>query len=201
MLRKLAFSVLGSFGTGFAIVALWKTLATDDSLSRSYILTALVEAVSYATGLSFVIAVIFLLAMLVFPRILRRFTVWVTLRTVCSAISRLSIPIDPDGIAEIEGDVGIGLRLGSQDGLSEGDRFLVVNTTNQRKWGILQVHEIRKNSCICLVLDRTNPEFWDALEARMREDPSPSQGVTIRRALSEEFLMDRLSRLLNVPRG
>lgn len=112
-----------------------------------------------------------------------------------------AVVVEPSGITPIEDDVGIGLPIGVQDGLMVGERFVVLNSASLEKWGILQVHEIQENYCVCSVSDRINPEFWNALEERMRQDASPPQGVTIRREIPDEYLLDWLSRLLKAPRG
>ena len=127
--------------------------------------------------------------------------VWVTFRTIHKFLAEIEPAVESIGITPIDDDVGVGLPLGLRDGLATGDRFVVLNAASQEKWGVIQVYEINQDSCICSVFDRINLEFWDSLETRMRREASPPQGVTIRREIPKEHLLDWLSRLLKTPRG
>ena len=200
--RKWAVPVSILLGLGLAISIPWMLATlTDNASSHGHIAIIVALAFLLAVVGSLIVLFAYLGAAAIIPKSLYRIMVWVTLRTVRSGITRLTLPIEPSGIAEIEGDVGIGIPLGFQDGVIEGDRFIVLNTTSQEKWGGIQVYEIQEDSCVCSVSDRINPDFWNALEERMRHDASPPQGVTIRREIPDELLLDWLTRLLKAPRG
>lgn len=194
------FSVL--LGLGLAVSLYWMSAVwTDDASSNGRIAVVVVLAVLMAVAASVALMLLYHLATVRIPRLLRRIMVWVTFKTVREALSRQAIVVEPIGVTPIEDDVGIGLPLGLQDGLAIGERFVVLNVASQENWGVIQVSEIQENSCVCSVFDRINPEFWDVLEGRMRHDASPPQGVTIRREIPEEYLLDWLTRLLKTPRG
>lgn len=196
----LPFSVL--LGLGLAVsVPLLLAIWTDDTSSVGRVAVAVILAVLMAVVASVVLLLLHHLAIVRMPRLLRRIMVWVTFKTVREALSRQVIVVESIGITPTEEGVGIGLPLGSREGLVRGERFIVLNATSQEKWGTLQVYNVLENSCICTVFDRINSEFWADLENRMRYDASPPQGVIIKREIAEDYLLDWLSRLLNVPRG
>ena len=189
------------FTAGLAIVALWLAFGTYRPSSGARIAILTIVSVAGVGGGSLLLLGLYYCLTVQAPKLLRRFAVWVTFKTVRSAIGLSSLEIESTGIASIDGDLRVGLPLGHQDGLDSGDRFVVVNAANQENWGKLEVAEIDESSCACSVSDRTNPEFWDELERRMRQDASPPRGVIIRRELQENDLLDRLTRLLRAYRG
>ena len=120
------------------------------------------------------------------------------------AIAQDRMEIEPTAIALYEGDLRIGLPVGSNDGLVVGDLFEVVNPAShnsQEKWGNLELVDIEDNTCTCSVYNRNNPKFWDDLERRVDYDPSPPRGVVVRKEIPEEYLLDWLRRLLRTSRG
>ncbi len=82
-----------------------------------------------------------------------------------------------------------------------GDRFVVLATAREEKGGVLEVSEVHDTYSVCSVSDRINPEFWADLERRMSYDPSPPQGITIRREIPDEALFEWLRVLLKGERG
>ena len=202
MVRKwaLPFSVLLGLGLAVSIpllLAIW----TDDASSNGRIAVVVVLAFLMPVAASVVLLLLHHLATVTIPRLLRRFMVWVTFRTIHKFLAEIEPVVKPIGITPIDDDVGVGLPLGLRDGLATGDQFVVLNAASQEKWGVIQVYEVHEDSCICSVFDRINLEFWDSLETRMRREASPPQGVTIRREIPEEHLLDWLTRLLKTPRG
>ena len=189
------------FGIGLAIVALWLAFGADGSFSgwRIAVLT-IISVVGVGAG-SILLLALYHCFTVRLPKLLRRLAVWVTFRTIHKFLAELEPSVNPIGITPIDDDVAVGLPLGLRDGLATGDRFVVLNAASQETWSVIQVHEIHEGSCICSVLDRINLEFWNSLETRMRQDASPPQGVTIRRELPDEHLLDWLTRLLRTPRG
>lgn len=196
----LPFSVL--LGLGLAISVPWLLAVwTDDASSGGEIAVVITLAVLTAIAASVVVLLLYRVATVSIPRLLRRFMVWVTFKTVREALSRQAIAIESIGITPTEEGVGIGLPLGTRERLVRSERFVVLNAASQEKWGTLQVYSLKEDSCICTVFDRMNSEFWADLENRMRYDASPPQGVIIKREIPEDFLLDWLSRLMNTPRG
>ena len=179
------------------LLAIW----TNDSSTDRHIAVVVVIAAAFAAVGSILGLFAYQLASVGIPVLLHRLMVWVTFRTVHRAIAQIDLDVDPTGIDSIQGDIRIGLPLGLQDGLAIGERFVVLNAASQDKWGELEVAEIEETSCACSVYNRTNSAFWDSLENRMQYDASPPQGVTIRREMPEEFLLDWLTRLLQTTRG
>ena len=201
-IRKWALPYSVLLGLGLAIsVPLLLAIGTGDSSSRRDIALSVFASVGIAAGASLILLVIYHSVTVWIPRLLRRFAVWVTFRTIHKFLAELDPTVKPIGITPIDDDVGVGLPLGLRDGLVTGDRFVVLNAASQEKWGVIQIYEIHEDSCICSVFDRINLEFWDSLEARMRHDASPPQGVTVRREIPHEHLLDWLTRLLKTPRG
>ena len=147
---------------------------------------------------------VYLLATVSIPKLLQRVMVWVTFRTVTKAMVQHRMEIEPTAIASYEGDLRIGLPLGSNDGLVVGDLFVVVNPASQNdqeNWGELELVDLEENSCTCSVYNRNNPKFWDDMERRVGYDPSPPGGVVVRKDIPEEYLLDSLKRLLRTTRG
>lgn len=202
MARKwaLAFSVL--LGLGLAVSVPWLLAVwTDNGSSNVRIALVVIMSVLVAVGFSIVLLLLYHLVTVKMPRLLHRFAVWVTFKTVQGAIARQRLEVELTAIASIEGDLRVSLPVGLRNGLAIGERFLVVNSASHDAWGELEVAEIEEISCVCSVYNRNNPEFWDALDARMNHDPSPPQGVIARLDIPEEFLIDWLLRLLRPAGG
>ncbi len=170
-------------------------------LSIQLIAINLVFAILISIAVTLVLIFLYLIITVTVPKLLTRLSVWITLRTVTKAITNLTVIVQATGITTIGDDVGIDLPLGSRDGIMSGDRFVVLATAREEKWGVLEVSEVRDTYSVCSVSDRINPEFWADLERRMRYDPSPPQGITIRREIPEEALFEWLRALLKGERG
>ena len=170
-------------------------------LSSQLIAVNLAFAILISIAATLVLIFLYLITTVTVPKLLTRLSVWITLKTVTKAITNLTGTVQASGITTIGDDVGIDLPLGSRDGIMSGDRFVVLATAREEKWGVLEVSEVRDTYSVCSVSDRINPEFWADLERRMRYDPSPPQGITIRREIPEEALFDWLRALLKGERG
>ena len=170
-------------------------------LSSKLIAINLVFAILISVAVTLVLLFLYLVTTVAVPKLLTRLSVWITLKTVTKAITNLTVIVQATGITTIGDDVGIDLPLGSRDGIMSGDRFVVLATAREEKWGVLEVSEVRDTYSVCSVSDRINPEFWADLERRMRYDPSPPQGITIRREIPEEALFEWLRALLKGERG
>ena len=201
MIRKWSGAFVALFTVGLAIIALWLAFGTDSSLSHGRIAVMTVIAVAVVGAGSTALLFLYHSMTVRLPRILQRLAVWVTFRTVRKAISQHRMEIEPTAIASYEGDLRIGLPVGSNDGLVVGDVFAVVNPASQHRWGELELAEIEDDACTCSVYNRNNPEFWDALERRVDYDPSPPRGIVVRKEIPEEYLIDWLRRLLRTTGG
>ena len=95
------------------------------------------------------------------------------------------------GIGEKEDSIVIRLVGGSNEPLAVGDTFEVLNTASSARWGVLEVIEVEGDSCVGQVSDRIRVEFRVQLESRVRRDPSPPTGVTLK-------AHPRLGRMRNV---
>lgn len=201
-LKKIWLPFLTLLGIGLAIaVPLFLAVFTDDLSSNNKIVITVLQAVLAAIGASIVLILAYIFIAAGIPKFLKAVGVWITLRTVRKAVESQTGTVQISGITSIEDDVGIGLSVGLQDGVFLGQRFVVFNTANQEKWGVLEVSEVRDHSCVCSVLDSMNQEFWDDLARRTRRDVSPPGGITIRREIPEEALYDWLQRILKSWRG
>ncbi len=196
-LEKMAlpFSVLLGIGVAITIPS-FLAIATDDSSSNSKISITVLLAILVSATISIFLMLIYFLIAVGIPKFLKLIMVQVTLKTVKRAVESQTGTVQASGITSIEDDVGVGLLVGAQDGVFPGQKFVVFNSANQEKWGVLEVSEVQEHSCICSVFDRTNPEFWDDLVRRMRRNASPPQGITIRREIPEEALYEWLQGIL-----
>ena len=192
---SLPFSVLLGIGLAIAI-PLFLAIFTDDLSSTEEIVITVLKAILVAIGSSIALILAYLSIVIGIPKLIMLIAVQITLKTVKSAIASQTDIVQASGITSIEDDVGVGLSVGSEDGVFQGQRFVVSNTANQEKWGVLEAAEVREHSCVCFVFDRTNTEFWDNLVRRMRHDASPPQGVTIRKEIPEEALYEWLQEIL-----
>ena len=188
------FSILFTIGLG--IVALWLAFGADDSLSYRQIALTIVLVLMGIGVVSIVLLLLHQFLSVGLARLLRRFAVWVTFRTIRDAISKQRRKINPLGITTVDDGVGVVLPIGRQDGVMEGERFIIENFADQEKWGTLQVAWVNENTCTCSVSDRINEEFWGNLERRMRSEPSFPNGVAVRREIPEEYILDWLQALL-----
>ena len=201
-LKKIWLPFLTLLGIGLAIaVPLFLAVFTDDLSSNNKIVITVLQAILAAIGASIVLILAYIFIASGIPKFVKAVRVWITLKTVTKAVESQTGTVQISGITPIENNVGIGLSVGLQDGVFPGQRFVVFNTANQEKWGVLEVSEVWDRSCVCSVSDRTNPEFWDNLDSRIRSDASPPGGVTIRREIPEEDLYDWLQRILKSWRG
>lgn len=192
---SLPFSVL--LGIGLAItIPLFLAVFTSDSSSNTKIYIIVLLAVGVSVGASTILIIAYRLIVVDLPKLLKWIMALIVLKVVKSAVESQTGIVQASSIASIENDVVIGLSAGLQDGVFLGQRFVVFNTAKQEKWGVLQVLEVRDDSCVCFVFDRTNLEFWNSLERRMRCDASPPQGITIRREIPEESLYEWLNAIL-----
>lgn len=189
-------------GIGLAIaIPLFLAVFTDDASSNNKIVITILQAVLAAVGASVVLILAYMVIVVGIPKFMKWVGVWIALKVVKNAVESQRGIVQASGITSVEDDVGVGLSVGLQDGVFPGQRFVVLNTANQERWGVLEVAEIGEGYCVCSVFDRTNPEFWDELARRMRRDASPPRGVTIRREIAEEALYDWLQRILKAWRG
>ena len=170
-------------------------------LSGSLISINLAFAILISIVVTLVLLFLYFTITVTVPKLLTRLSVWITLKTVTKAITNLTGTVQASSITTIGDDVGIDLPLGFRDGVMPGDRFIVLATAREEKWGVLEASEVRDTYSVCSVSDRINPEFWADLERRMRYDPSPPQGITIRREIPEEALYEWLTVLLKGERG
>ena len=97
----LPFSVLLELGLAVSVpllLAVW----TDDASSNSRIAVVVILAALMATAASVVLLLLYYLVTVRIPRLLRRFMVWVTFKTVREALSRQVLAIESSGITPVE---------------------------------------------------------------------------------------------------
>lgn len=157
---------------------------------------AVALAVLAATGISAAIIPLFYFITKTVPWLMKLVIAWIITKGVARAIAAQTIAVEWTAITQIGDDIGVGLAIGSADGVSPGHQFIVLNTADQAAWGVLQASEVHAGHCVCSVFDRVRPEFWDDLERRMRSDPSPPSGVIIRREIPGEDLLHWLDILM-----
>lgn len=190
-----------AFGTVFAVVLTIVVLLFQARVDFRVLSVLYIAINSILIILMSLVGTILLMAgYFVVPRLLAR--VWrallvnITLHTLQRVIETQSSMVQATAIGERQGSVVFRLETGSNSGVTYGTRFTVSNTATGEAWGVIEAVEADGYSCTCIVLDRINPEFWDELEARMRRDASPPQGVTIKRAFPED-IVEIINNLLN----
>ena len=187
MARKwaLPFSVL--LGLGLAVSVPWLLAVwTDGASSNGEIAVVVVLAVLMAAAAGIALLLLYHLATVRIPRLLRRLAVWVTFRTVKKALAFYAAPIQSPGIAIEEGRLVVRLACGTRDQSGLGQRFLVVNNASKEIWGALEAYRVDSDSCLCLVSDRINVEFWESLERRANTEPTLPEGITVTREVPDE---------------
>lgn len=190
-------SILGLLGIALAtILAIFQGIYTDNFSSDKEIIYIIGLAISVALGFTIVLFLLYYAIAKGIPSLAKRAMVWIAFKALDRAINNQTTTVEWTAIVPLEDDIGVGLALGSDNGVAPGHRFAVLNAVNREKWGVLEASDVRESYCICLVFDRINAKFWAELERRMRSDPSPPRGVTIRREIPEESLRDWLDVLL-----
>ena len=187
MARKwaLPFSVL--LGLGLAVSVPWLLAVwTDDASSGGVIAVVVILAVLMAAAASVVLLLLYHAATVRIPRLLRGIMAWVTFRTVKKALVFYGAPIQSSGIAMEDGRLVIRLDCGTRDRVGNGQRFLVVNNASGMIWGALEGYLVDDDSCLCLVSDRINAEFWESLEQRANTEPTLPEGITVTREVPDE---------------
>ena len=201
-LKRIWLPFLAVVGIGLGItVPLLLAIKTDNSSSNNETGYIVILAALIALGFSVLLILGYFSVTVAVPNLWKRTMVWVTLKTVQKAVRNQSETVEATGITAIGDGVGIGLAMGSADGIIPGHQFVVLNAASQERWGVLEVSDVWDDYCVCSVFDRMNPEFWADLERRMRYDASPPQGVTIRREIPGEKLLDWLEILLKTWRN
>ena len=84
------------------------------------------------------------------------------------------------GILNRVGTVALRIEIGVSDGVEIGARLNVYDVANEELWGIVEVVETDDSTCYGQPYDRTNPDFWEHLEDRMRYDTSPPEVYLVR---------------------
>jgi hypothetical protein len=81
------------------------------------------------------------------------------------------------GIADHNGGVWLILELPSKTCVCMNSVLEVLVSASEEVWGIVRVTEVVGNKAWAEPIDRCNKEFWEALEDRMKTDPSPPRAV------------------------
>ena len=200
--RQIRSWLLPVFAVVLAVVLFLFQVAIDFvSLSIQLITINTIFAILISIAATIILVLFYHLIVITVQKILSHVMVWITFKTISKALTNLTETVQASGITTIDDNVGIDLPLGFRDNVIRGDRFVVLATAREEKWGVLEVSEVRDTYSVCSVFDRINPEFWDDLERRMRFDPSPPQGITIRREIPEEALFEWLRVILKDERG
>ena len=80
------------------------------------------------------------------------------------------------------------VELSESVGVGENELLYVHERTNQERWGVVKVVEFgEEHSVICIPIDRSNPEFWEHLENRMKFDTGAPSNVYLVRLRPSDF--------------
>ena len=159
-----------------------------ETLAARYVALNILFAILIASGSAIILILAWLLLWPKMSRFARQALAATALLILRSAITSHQQLVSCIGLAQRDGSVVIGLQTGANDGIYPGMRFSVCNATDGKPWGTIEVIEMDERSCICIVSDRINAEFWDDLEQRMNRDASPPIGVTFSREAPAELL-------------
>ena len=118
-------------------------------------------------------------------------------KAIRASLSQAMTPIGCTGILETELGVAIKVQAGQLQGVANGARFNVYESTGNRLWGIIVAIEVRDNDCDCVPYDRVNEEFWAELENRMRTDTSAPPNVHLVLDVLEPGAIDDMMSLLD----
>ena len=148
----------------------------------------------FALILPALIIVLLFLLITIPQKIVRKAMIWVTLIAIRKAAIVQSRTAKALGIGNRDGELVLGLEIGTQEGATPGARFRVA-TVSGETLGFGECIEVFETSCLCMVSDRINTDYWESLEGRMLTDPSPPAGVTFTGYVAEEIL-DTIRQLL-----
>ena len=121
------------------------------------------------------------------------------IRALRSALSYAMTPVECSGILENEdkGTVALRVLAGGDQGIREGSKFNLYESTGTTYWGSVIVIDVRASDCDCVPYDRVNAAFWENLEDRMRYDTSKPPNVYLARDASDyETAMEHIIALL-----
>ena len=109
-------------------------------------------------------------------------------KAIRSSLSQAMTPVECLGIMEREGYVQLRLGIGSSSGISEGFSFQLLESTDNRQWGIVEVLNVGDTYSDCIPIVRSNEDFWAALEDRMRYDTSAPSNIHLVIDLPESYV-------------
>ena len=179
------------YGISLTIVLLLFQARVDlSALSSGFLTINIVLAMLIALAATLVLVLVPMLCWGYLPKIGRRVLAAIALRTLSQALRQHDQSVTCIGIGQREVSVVIRLETGFNSGVDYSTRFRVTNTA------IIEAVEVNDASCICIVFDRINRDFWDDLEQRMNRDAAPPLGVTFKRELPVECL-EFVAQLLN----
>lgn len=92
-----------------------------------------------------------------------------------------SVPMAIRGIQELDG--GVALVIDVAPGIGPGATFTVADNATGGMWGTVQVVQSMGGVLLAPPVDRTQPEFWEELEDRMKRDPGPPPGFELQLSL------------------
>lgn len=120
-------------------------------------------------------------------------------RALRSALSYAMTPVECSGILENEdkGTVALRVLAGEDQGIREGSKFNLYESTGATYWGSVTAVDVRASDCDCVPYDRANVAFWENLEDRMRYDTSKPPNVYLARDITDyETAMEHIIALL-----
>ena len=183
--RAFLYTFAIALGLSFAIAL--AIAATQGTITAPSVLVAVLASV----GISAVIA-----ALIAGYRLPVRWTTWayravmrrLAKRAIRSSLTQAMTPIKCLGIMEREGYVQLRLDIGLSSGITEGFSFRLLESTDNRQWGIVEVVNVGDTHSDCIPIVRSNEDFWAALEDRMRYDTSPPSNIHLVIDLPESYM-------------
>ena len=179
-----------AFAVALAAVIYW------DAFSILNVFIALVASLAISAVLATLVAS-YKLPRLYVERVYRAVMRRLAKKAIRSSLSYAMMPIECTGILETDFGFAVRIQAGGLQGVTEGSRFNVHESTDNRLWGKVFAVEVRDNDCDCVPYDRVNEAFWAELESRVRTDTSAPSNVHLVRDTLESGSLDGILRLLD----
>ena len=184
--KNVFWTVFGITLSAFLTVSL-AVVATRGMLAASNVLMAVLAAVGISVALA---------ALIAGYRLPVRWTTWayravmrrLAKRAIRSSLTQAMTPIKCLGIMEREGYVQLRLDIGLSSGITEGFSFRLLESTDNRQWGMVEVVNVGDTHSDCIPIVRSNEDFWAALEDRMRYDTSSPSNIHLVIDLPESYM-------------
>ena len=174
---------------------LWTAVELQGLFTIQIVVSAIVAALAVSLALAWCSA-IYEIPIWATKFLYRRMLSYLAKKAIRSSLSHAATTIECSGILEIDNEVALRVQAGTTDGIAEGSRFNVYESTNNQLWGRVEAVSVRYYDCDCTPYDRGNVEFWEQLEGRMRYNTEKPPNVHLVRDVPIVYIMEQVENLL-----